>query len=463
MKKALYFFLIYLVGHILWLLPIPVGMDPAAWHLFSLFIATILGVMVRPFPMGAMALFALTTAVVTKTLTLNEALSGFGNEIVWLVVFAFFISRGFIVTGLGNRFAYNIMAVFGRHSLGIGYGLVLTDLVLAPTIPSVTARIGGVVYPILKSVIALFTGHSHDPKLGAFLTQTTLQAAMITSAMFLTSMAGNPFVAELAKQNGVTITWMGWMLAAIVPGLLSLLIVPYLIFRLIAPATRHTPRAKEMAKEKLEEMGPMQRKEKIMFGTFILLIVLWIIGPNFEMNATLVAMIGLSILLAAKIIDWKDVIQETSAWDTFLWFAILLTFATYLNKLGFIAWFSKEMIQHVGGLSWQWGFLFVSLFYFYSHYFFVSCVAHIGAMYTAFLVISIALGTPPAFAALTLAFFSNLMGALTHYGTGPAPILFEMGMMTTAQWWKIGLLASFANILIWLGIGGLWWKFLGIF
>lgn len=462
MKKALYCLSIYLVGQILWLLPVPSGLAPQAWHLFSLFVATILGVMIRPYPMGVIALFALTVAALTNTLPLSDALSGFSNDIVWLVVFAFFISRGFIATGLGNRFAYKIMSLFGKHSLGIGYGLVITDLVLAPAIPSVTARIGGVVYPILKSVIDLFTGQSHDPRLGAFLTQTTFQAAMITSAMFLTAMAGNPFVVALAKQSGVTITWMSWMLAASVPGILSLIIVPYLIFRLVAPVTRATPRAREMAKDRLEKIGPMKRNEKIMFATFILLIFLWV-GPFFEMNATLVAMIGLAILLATKILEWKDVIQETSAWDTFLWFAILLTFASYLNKLGFITWFSNVMVGHVSGFSWQWGFLLLSLFYFYSHYLFVSCVAHIGAMYAAFLAIAIALGTPPAFAALTLGFFSNLMGSLTHYGTGPAPILFEMGTMSLAQWWKIAFIVSVANIIIWLGAGAVWWKLLGVY
>ncbi|HSX14199.1 MAG TPA: DASS family sodium-coupled anion symporter [Chlamydiales bacterium] len=459
MKKIISLLIAYMIGQVLWLLPVPNGLQPAAWHLFSLFVATIIGIMLRPFPMGVMAIFSLTIAIITQTLSMSDALSGFSNEIVWLVVFAFFISRGFLVTGLGNRFAYKIMSIFGKHSLGIGYGLVLTDLVLAPTIPSVTARIGGVVYPILKSVIDLFTGRAQDPKLGAFLTQTTLQAAMITSAMFLTAMAGNPFVAELAKQNGVTITWMNWMTAAIVPGLLSLLVVPYLIFRLVAPPTRATPHAREMARERLKKIGPMKMGEKIMFGTFILLIVLWIL----EVNATLVAMIGLSILLVTKILQWKDVIQETSAWDTFLWFAILLTFATFLNKLGFITWFSKEVIQYVQGFSWHWGFLLISLLYFYSHYLFVSCVAHIGAMFTAFFVIATALGTPPFVAALTLGFFSNLMGGLTHYGTGPAPILFEMGTMSLGQWWKIGFIASVANVIIWLGIGALWWKLIGVY
>ncbi len=463
MKKALSLLFIYLLGQILWLIPEPVGMSSSAWHLFSLFVATIAGVIIRPFPMGVIALFFMTIAIVTNTLTLTEALTGFSNEIVWLVVGAFFISRGFIITGLGSRVAYQIMRVFGRHSLGVGYGLVLTDLILAPTIPSVTARIGGVVYPILKSIVDLFTGKSHDPKLGAFLTQATFQGSMITSAMFLTSMAGNPLISELAKQQGVEISWGSWLLASIVPGILSLLAVPYLIFLWISPPTRRSPHAREMAVERLHVMGRMKKKEWIMFGIFILLISLWIIGPYFGMKATVAAFIGLGLLLLTQIIEWKDVMEETGAWDTFIWFSILITFATFLNKMGFTAWFSSQVVDYVQGYHWVLGFGIVSLIYFYSHYIFVSCVAHIGAMYTAFLIISIALGTPPAFAALVLGFFSSLMGALTHYGTGQAPILFAMGTMTTASWWKICFVSSLANILIWVGVGGLWWKFLGIY
>ena len=64
----------------------------------------------------------------------------------------FFISRGFIKTGLGERIAYIIVKYMGKSTLGMGYGLVLTDLVLAPAIPSVTARLGGIVYPIVTSL-----------------------------------------------------------------------------------------------------------------------------------------------------------------------------------------------------------------------------------------------------------------------------------------------------------------------
>jgi di/tricarboxylate transporter len=122
------------------------------------------------------------------------------------------------------------------------------------------------------------------------------------------------------------------------------------------------------------------------------------------------------------------------------------------------------LVQVVGGLGlpWQPAFLILTLLYFYSHYFFASGAAHIGAMFTAFLSVATALGTPPLVAALVLAFTSNLMGGITHYGIGSAPVFFGAGYVDLATWWKMGFLCSVVNLVIWLGVGGVWWKVLGI-
>lgn len=450
-----------LVGVLFWFSPEPTGVKPEAWHLFAIFVATILGVVLKPFPMGAVSIFGLMVASATQTLTFAEAFSGFSNDVVWLIVFAFFIARGFISTGLGKRVAYTVMKWLGKNSLGLGYGLVATDLILAPAIPSVTARSGGIVFPILKSLADIFTGRSHDPKMGSFLTLCAFQGSVITSAMFVTSMAGNPMIVQLARDHKIVISWSGWAIAALVPGMVSLVVVPYLLYWLISPTIRQTPHAREMAYEKLKEMGPMSAKEWIMFGTFVLLLVLWIFVP-FGIKPTIAAGIGFSILLASGVLKWKDALEEQGAWDTFIWFSTLVTLATFLNKFGLTGWFSGWVVSHVSGFSWVVGFTILCLVYFYSHYFFASSVAHIGAMYAPLLIVSTALGTPPELAALILAFFSNLYGGLTHYSSGPAPILFGSGYVAVGQWWKMGFLISIANVLIWGVIGGLWWKVLGL-
>jgi len=136
--------------------------------------------------------------------------------------------------------------------------------------------------------------------------------------------------------------------------------------------------------------------------------------------------------------------------------------ATSLNTLGFTPWLSEQVVNLVGGMSWSYAFLILGLVYFYSHYFFASNTAHVGAMYSAFLMVAVGLGTPPSYAILVLAFSSSLMGGLTHYGSGPAPLFYGSGYIDIKDWWKIGFILSIANIVIWIGLGSLWWKILGL-
>jgi len=88
--------------------------------------------------------------------------------------------------------------------------------------------------------------------------------------------------------------------------------------------------------------------------------------------------------------------------------------------------------------------------------------AHITALYPAFLLLAVGHGAPAMVAALALAFFSNLNASLTHYGTGPAPIFFGAGYVSQITWWKVGFAVVLFNLVVWLGIGLLWWRFLGL-
>ena len=464
-KQFISFLIIVLAGIAIWFLPHPVKVDTRAWHLLAIFIATILGIILKAFPMGALAIFSMTVATLTQTLTLEETLAGFHNAIAWLVVFAFFISRGFIKTGLGSRIAYYFVSLFGKKTLGLSYGLLMSELILAPAIPSVTARTGGVIFPIAQGLAKSFGSDPHlgtEKRIGAFLMKVAYQGSVITSAMFLTAMAANPLLAGLTQQAGYSLSWGRWALAAVVPGLISLVLMPLIVFKLFPPAIKETPHAAEFARSKLAEMGRLEKDEWLMLGIFILLLVLWILGGVIGMNATVAAMAGLSLILLFSVLDWSDVIKEHAAWDTFIWFATLIMMATQLNTLGFTPWLSEQVVQLVGGMSWIPAFIILALVYFYSHYFFASNTAHVGAMYPAFLMVAIGLGAPPAIAILVFAFSSNLMGGLTHYGSGPAPIYYGSGYIEVKAWWRIGFLLSLVNIVIWMGLGSLWWKVLGI-
>jgi len=434
-------------------------------HLFAIFVATVVGIILKPLPMGAVALTGICATALSGTLSINNALSGFGNRVIWLIVLAFFISRGFIKTGLGARIAYLFLALLGRRSLGLGYGLVATDLVLAPAIPSNTARAGGVVYPILRSVAEAYESRPDDGtarRIGAFLTVAAFQGTVITSAMFLTAMAANPLAAELAAAQGVEVTWAGWAVAALIPGVLSLILIPWVIYRLFPPEVRETPEAPAMARDRLRAMGSMAVSEWLMLFTFLLLLVLWILSGALGIHTTTTALVGLVVLLMTGVLTWEDVLGEKGAWDTLVWFSALVMMASYLTDLGLIPWFSETVGGWFTGVGWMVGFLAMSLIYFYSHYFFASNTAHVSAMYAPFLGVALALGAPPLLAALVLGFFSNLFSSMTHYGTGPAPVLFGAGYVEVQDWWRLGLVVSLVNLAVWMGVGGIWWRVLGL-
>ncbi|KAJ0623664.1 putative solute carrier family 13 [Helianthus annuus] len=455
-------------GVILWFVPVPAGVSKNAWQLLAIFLATIVGIITQPLPLGAVALLGLGACVLTKTLTFAAAFSAFGDPIPWLIALAFFFARGFIKTGLGNRIAYQFVKLFGSSSLGLGYSLVFSEALLAPAIPSVSARAGGIFLPLVKSLCVACgsnVGDGTEHKLGSWLMLTCFQTSVISSSMFLTAMAANPLSANLTFNTiKQTIGWTDWAVAAIVPGIVSLIVVPLILYVIYPPTVKSSPDAPKLAKEKLEKMGPMTKNEIIMAGTLLLTVGLWIFGGMLNVDAVTAAILGLSVLLITGVVTWKECLGEAVAWDTLTWFAALIAMAGYLNKYGLISWFSQTVVKFVGGLGLQWqaSFGILVLLYFYSHYFFASGAAHIGAMFTAFLSVASALGTPPLFGAMVLAFLSNLMGGLTHYGIGSAPVFYGANYVPLAKWWGYGFLISVVNIIIWLGVGGVWWKFIGL-
>jgi DASS family divalent anion:Na+ symporter len=457
---------VVLVGAIIWYLPAPSGVDIKAWHLFAIFAATILGLILQPMPMGAVVLIGVITTSLTGTLSIGDALNGFSNATVWLIFVAFLFARAFAKTGLGRRIAYWFIRLFGHRTLGLGYALAASDLLLSPAIPSGAARTGGVLFPVVRSLAETFGSEPGESagKIGRFLHLSTYQAHGVTCAMFMTAMAANPLIVELAaKSANVHITWASWAIAGLVPGLVSLLTIIFLIYRIDRPAITETPQATELARTELARMGAITRDEWVVLGTFTLALALWVTGSLTLIDATVVALLGLGLMILLGTITWDDVLGERSGWDTLIWFGGVVGMATMLAKLGLFKWFAAAVAAHVTGLPWLPALIILALIYNFSGYLFASLTAHVVALYVPFLTVAVAVGAPPHFAALVLAFISSLCVSLTHYAGGPAPVYYGSGYVSLRGWWSVGLLVGVVNLTIWIVIGGLYWKALGLF
>lgn len=450
---------------ILWFIfPTPSGVTVQGWHLFIIFVLTILGLIIKPLPMGAMAFTAIAVVVITGTLSLKMTLSSFSSSIVWLIISAFLLARGFIKTGLGSRIAYYFVSILGNSTLGLAYGLTAAEVLFAPLMPSNTARGAGIIYPIIDSLNEEYKSKPDlgtRKKIGSYLIKLLYQINVLTSAMFLTATAGNPLIVSIAMSQGIEISWGTWALACIVPGLVSLISLPFLLYVIYPPEMKSTPEAPGFAKQKLKDLGPLSAGERVMLIVFAFLLILWVFGEKYGIEATSAAIIGLTILLISGVLQWEDIITEKRAWNTFIWMAVLIMLSDQLSKMGITGWFGDKLQKFVSGFHWISVFTLVSLFYFYAHYFFASMTAHISAMYGTFIVVAINAGAPPMFIALFLGVSSSLSAGLTHFGTGTAPVYFSTNYVTTQEWWKMGFIVSVVNLVIWSMLGGLWWKVLG--
>jgi DASS family divalent anion:Na+ symporter len=457
---------LFFVAVAFWIIPTPTGVSLEAWHLLGVFLATIGGIILNPLPMGAISLLGIVSLVLTNTLTLNQCLAGFGSEIVWLIVFAFFISQGFIKTGLGSRIAYYFISKIGYSTLGLGYGLVFAEFVLSPFIPSVTARGGGIIFPIAHSLAESYQDATHkgvSKKTAGYIMKTCAQSNVITSSMFITAMAANPLIVNLALDAKIAISWTDWALAAFVPGLLTLIAMPLVLYYLHRPTITHSDIAPQIALKKLKEMGPMKFSEVVMLITFFILIALWIMGAKLGVSATTTALLGFCILILTGVLTWDDASSNKAAWHTFVWFATLVMMSGYLAKLGMMGWIGNEINTLISGYNPVITTVILLLIFFYIHYLFASITAHITVLFPTFLVALISAGFPPTLAALVLGFASILSGGLTHFGIASAPIYYGAGYLDTKTWWKLGGLLSILYIVIWTIGGGIWWKILGLY
>lgn len=450
---------------VIYFLPIPTGLTEQAWLLFSIFLGTIILIISGAFPMGAASLMGLTTALLTGAMSFTVAFAGFTSQITWLILCAFFISFGLVHTGLGKRIAYMFIATFGKSSLGLAYGIGLSELILAPGTPSSTARTGGIIYPVVESISRTFDSlpnHPSSKKIGSYLLLCLFHFSVITSTMFMTSMAANPFAAKLVQGLQIQLTWGSWALYGLVPGLVSLLFVPVILDKIAPPEIRDTSGAVIHAKQELAKLGHMKQAERLMAVGFVILMGLWVSGPLIGVSSVLAALIGVIFLLITNVVSWEQLIKLHNAFETFIWFGALLALAEALSDSGFTKWFGQLMANQMSSLPTSIGVALLIITYFYSHYFFASCTAHVGAMLLPMLSGAIALGAPALPTTLAFCYAGALYSSLTHYGNGQAPVLFGAGFVSLKEWWKAGFIMSLVNILTWVVVGYFWWQLLGL-
>ncbi|CEP18875.1 hypothetical protein [Parasitella parasitica] len=371
----------------------------------------------------------------------KQSLEGFSSSVVWLIFAAFHLGKAVQVTNLGRRLSLFMIKAFGKHTLGLAYAIVLSELILAPFVPSNTARGGGIVLPVVHS-IATTLGSTPDsnPEIGTFLFLVGNHANLLSASMYLTGkssvylykrmhavvhhytscMAANPIVVAKANQlfPDINFGFMTWLQGSIVPSIVCAICIPLIVRWSLGLDTDTPTRGKharggdnvvEHAQMELRKMGPVSAKE------------------------------------------W---------WDTLFWLGGFVTIAQQLSEAGASSFLGHKIsfaIQHfnlppVASLA---------VSYFLTTFMFSSLSAHTVAFVATFLDAGHALGAQPMILTAFISYFGALGGCMTNFSTGMAAMYYAPGYVARAKWFTVGLQMAVFYLCVYFTVGLAWWTFLG--
>lgn len=460
------------------LAPAPGGLAPHAWHYFAVFAAVITGLILEPLPGAAVGLIGVSVVMVLgpwvyfspeqlSAESFNPAkeaikwgLSGFANTTVWLIFAAFMFALGYEKSGLGKRIALLLVKMMGRKTLTLGYAVTLADFIIAPFTPSNTARSAGTIFPVIRNLPMLYDSKPNDAsarRMGSYLMWMAISATSITSTMFLTGLAPNPLAVELVRKTSqVDISWLQWFKAMAPFGLVMLLTLPLIGYVLYPPEVKGGPEVPAWAANELKKQGGMTRREVLLAVLVLLALSLWIFGGGF-VNATTVAIVVVALMVILGVVTWDDILANKQAWNTLVWFGTLVTLASGLAQVGFVAWLAQTIGAKMVGVSPLMAMVVLTLVFFFIHYMFASVTAHVTAVLPVMLAVGSAIpGINMAQFAMMLCGTLGIMGILTPFATGPSPVYYGSGYLPAKDYWRLGAIFGVIFIGAYLLVGVPW-------
>lgn len=464
-----------IIGIVIFILPTPDGLSTPAWLYFSIFMGVIVGLILEPVPPALVGLIGVglciwfkvgpigsgnPEAVIKSGTAVSWGLAGFSNSTVWLIFAAFMIGLGYQKSGLGKRIALLLVKLLGKTTLGLGYAISIADGILAPFIPSNSARSAGTLFPIVSQIPPMVGSYpDKEPrKIGGYLMWVSLASTCVTSSMFFTGLAPNLLAMETATKSGVEpISWFGWFMAFLPVGIILFIATPILTYIFYPPTQKGSPDAQQWASDELKKVGAMSLKEWMMIGLAVFALIFWIGGSAFGVNATTVALTVMITMVLLNIISWDDLLSNKAAWGVLAWFGSLVTLAGGLKNVGFLDFIAQLGGQYLGDFNPLTAMIGLIVFFYLLHYFFASITAHVTALLALFITLASSIsGIDVQQFTLLLMLTLGIMGIITPYGTGPSPVYFGAGYIENKDFWRLGFIFGMLYLVVFLIIGVPW-------
>ncbi len=409
--------------------------------LFFIFMSSIVCVVANVAGLAPICFTALGVTVFFKILPFKSAMSGFSNPTPWLVFFSFCFGKAFVQSGASSFFANMLLRRAGGSLPLLMRLLLLIEVVLAPFIPSNAARASSSVVPILKSLQEILK--AQDFKQTSLIMRYAVMVAfctnMISSSLYLTGTAPNLLCASLAKELlHYEVTWLQWFGYMLIPCSIGLLLLPFVARLVVGIRLESLPFITVETKRR-------ERPTKHLFtlvAVFLVVLLLWIFGSYIGVTATQAAFLGVIAMLLTGVLSWKDIQENTPAWENFFWYAGFISIAGGLNEYHVFAEIGALLgsaLKAMGGYSC---YAIGAVVYAYLHYCFAGISPHVVSLLPVMLILLSGAGVPLYVATMTLSSLSVLSGMLTHFGSTACPVFFGLKVVPVSVWWRIGFVMT---------------------
>lgn len=273
----------------------------------------------------------------------DEAVQGFSNGIIFLMLGGFIIAEAIRKSGLAQRLTYWMLAKVGTTpDRGLFVGVFSTGL-LSAWMENVVAY--AMLLPIIKEIIPMMGSKNPENGKSNFAKSMVLGASYGSLAGgFATPIGTAPNLMAFAYLNIPFANWMafGFPLAIV------LLIVIWKVLGLIFPSeVKGISGGKSFMQGKLTEMGPITKNEKIAAIILLFTISLWVTSTLTGLNSYAIALMGAFLFFAFGILNWEDA-QKNVDWGLIVFFGGALSLGLALLNTGAAEWIINNIIGIFG-------------------------------------------------------------------------------------------------------------------
>ena len=273
----------------------------------------------------------------------DNAVIGFANPIIFLMIGGFIIAEAIRKSGLATRLTYAMLNKFGTSPDRSIFVAVFSTGLLSAWIENVVAF--AMLLPIIKEIIPLMG--VDDPEKG----KSNFAKAMVLGASygsladgFGTEIGTAPNLMAAAYTN---IPFANWMIFGFPLAIIMLIIIWKLLGRLFKPEVEGIVGGTKTVSDKMESLGPMTIMEKKSLAILLFTIGLWVTTSITGLNSYSIALIGAVLFFVFKVIDWRDA-QNGVDWGLIVFFGGALSLGAALLQTGAANWLINDIVALLG-------------------------------------------------------------------------------------------------------------------